>query len=157
MEYSLRDAKNTDLQIIRNLSVELSEKEAEEFDPTIDPEWNTEEDATKYFEARITQEDGFAMVAEEDEEVVGYILGRLRNAEDYRTDLDIAELETMYVKPEYRSQGIGTNFIQHFESWASEQNADRMRVEVTSQNEGGIQFYERNGLEDYARIMEKNL
>lgn len=157
MSFNLRDAEDTDLEIIQELSVKLSEKEAEEFDSTIDPQWNTSEEATEYFETRITEEDGFAVVAEEDERIVGYIVGGLRNAEEYRNELDIAELETMYVEPGHRSQGIGTRFVDRFESWAEEHNADRMRVEVTSQNEDGIRFYERNGLQDYAQIMEKEL
>lgn len=156
MTYKIRVAEFEDLEIIQELSVRLSEKEEEEFDPTIDPEWNTTEEATEYFRERIKEENGFALVVEDDE-VVGYAVGGIREAESYRDDLDIAELETMYVELEYRSQGIGTKFMEEFEEWAEEQNADRIRVEVTSQNEKGISFYEKNGLEDYARIMEKEL
>jgi len=156
MNYQIRSASLDDLEVIQDLSVKLSEKEEQEFDPTIDPEWNKTEEATEYFRHRIQEEDGFALVVE-DKKVVGYIIGGLREAESYRNNLDIAELETMYVEPKYRSQGIGTRFVDKFENWAEQREADRMRVEVTSQNKKGISFYEDNGLEDYARIMEKEL
>jgi ribosomal protein S18 acetylase RimI-like enzyme len=157
MNYELRVAETDDLEIIQDLSVKLSEKEAEEFDPTIDPEWNKTDEATEYFQEKINGETGFALVVEDNQEVVGYAVGGIREAESYRHDLDIAELESMYVEPEYRSQGIGTEFVEEFEQWASEHDADRMRIEVTSQNEKGINFYEEQGLEDYARTMEKDL
>jgi GNAT superfamily N-acetyltransferase len=157
MAYSIRLAESEDLETIQQLSVRLSEKEQKEFDPTIDPDWNTTEEAMKYFKDRVEDEDGFAMVAEADSEIVGYAVGGLRGAESYRNDLDIAELETMFVRPKYRSQGIGSDFMSEFEIWADRKNADRLRVEVTSQNSGGRRFYKREGLEDYARIMEKEL
>lgn len=157
MNYELRVAEPDDLDVIQELSVKLSEKEAEEFDHTIDPEWNTSEEATEYFQERINGEIGFAFVVEDNQEVVGYAIGGIKDSESYRHDLEIAELESMYVEPEYRSQGIGTQFVGKFETWALEQNADRMRVEVTSQNKKGINFYKEQGLEDYARTMEKDL
>lgn len=156
MDYSVRSAKTEDIEVIQDLTVELSEKEKEEFDPTIDPEWNTTGEAEDYLEGKLG-EDGFAVIAEDDENIIGYAIGSVRGAEDYRGDIEIAELESMYVKSEYRSRGIGTEFMEEFEQWANESNADRLRVEVTSQNEDGIRFYENRGLEDYARIMEKDL
>jgi GNAT superfamily N-acetyltransferase len=63
----------------------------------------------------------------------------------------------MYIRPEYRAQGTGTEFVKEFEAWPEEENADRMRVEVTSQNEKRISFYEDQGLQDYARTMEKDI
>lgn len=156
MKYEIRSSELEDLERVQELSVRLSEKEAEEFDATIDPEWNTSEEATQYFKERITDEDGFAVVVEDDQ-VVGYAVGSIRDAEAYREDLQVAGLESMYVEPEYRSQGIGTEFMEEFEEWAENSNADRMRVEVTSQNREGIRFYEKNGLKDYARIMEKKI
>ncbi|MFB6245382.1 MAG: N-acetyltransferase family protein [Candidatus Nanohaloarchaea archaeon] len=157
MNYELRIAEPDDLEIIKDLSVKLSEKEAEEFDSTIDPEWNNTDEAEEYFQQRINENSGFAFVVEDNQEVVGYAVGGIRDAESYREDLRIAELETMYVEPDYRREGIRTEFVNEFQRWAEEKDADRMRVEVTSQNEKGISFYENQGLEDYARIMEKDL
>ncbi len=157
MEYRTRVAEPEDLEVVQDLSVQLSEKEAEEFDDTIDPEWNKTGEAGDYFRERITNGRSFAVVAEKDEQVVGYAVGGIHESEEYRKNLDIAELESMYVLPEYRSHGIGTEFVERFERWAEEHNVERLRVEVTSQNKKGIRFYENNGLEDYARTMEKEL
>lgn len=157
MQAEIRKASIEDLNTIQELSIKLSEKEAEEFDSTIDPEWNSTEEATEYFRERITEENSFAMVAEDDGQVTGYAIGAITEAEEYREDLEIAELETMYILPEYRSQGIGTELMEQFTSWSEEKDANRLRVEATAQNEGTIRFYRENGFEDYALTLEIDL
>lgn len=99
MNYQIRTAEDEDIGYIESLSVKLSEKESEEFDPAIDSEWNTSEEATEYFKQRINSEDRFALVVEDEADIVGYAVGGIRDAESYREDLQITELESMYVNP----------------------------------------------------------
>lgn len=155
MQTEVRKAAVEDLDAIQELSIRLSEKEEEEFDPTIDPEWNSTEDATEYFGERITENNGFAMVAEEDGKVTGYTIGSITETEEYRDDLKVAELETMYILPKYRGKGIGTELVNQFNSWSEEKDADRLRVEATAQNKDAIRFYRENGFEDYALTLER--
>ena len=157
MSTEIREAKVEDLEAIQELSIKLSDKEAEEFDPTIDPEWNSTEEAVDYYRKRINEENGFAMVAEDDGQITGYVLGSITDTEAYREDLNIAELGSMYILPEYRSQGIGTELMEQFNSWSKEKDADRLRVEATAQNEDAIRFYRDNGFEDYALTLEREL
>ncbi len=63
----------------------------------------------------------------------------------------------MYILPEYRSQGIGTELMEQFNSWSEEKGADRLRVEATAQNEEAIRFYRENGFDDYALILEREI
>lgn len=152
----IREAGIDDVERIQQLSVKLSEWEQEEFDPTIDPDWNTTDQATNFFEQRVHE--GFAYVAEDDSEVVGYLVGAVNGSEVYREDLNIAELESMYLMPDYRGQGLGTRLAERFENDATEQHdVSRIRVEVTAHNERGREFYRALGLEDYAITMEKEV
>lgn len=151
----IREADLEDVERIQELSVKLSEWEQEEFDPTIDPDWNTTEQATNFFEQRVHE--GFAYVAEDESRIVGYLVGAVNGSEVYRDDLTVAELESMYLMPDYRGQGLGTELAERFEDDAVEHGADRIRVEVTAQNERGREFYRALGLEDYAVTMEKKV
>ena len=144
---SIREADIDDLEPIQELSVKLSEKEEKEFDGTIDPSWNTSEEATEWFRKRI--EEDFSLVVVEDDELVGYAVGALRDSEDYREELLIAELESMYLKPDHRSEGMGSRLMERFEEWAGEKGAERIRAEVTAQNDKGI--------EGYAEVLEKDI
>lgn len=152
---SIREAEAEELEALQGLSVKLSEKEEGEFDSTIDPSWNTSSEAADWFRERI--ENDFSLVVEDDGELVGYAVGTLRGSEDYRDDLLIAELESMYLEKDYRSDGLGSELMERFEEWALSQEADRIRTEVTAQNSKGIEFYRKNGLQGYAEIMEKDI
>jgi ribosomal protein S18 acetylase RimI-like enzyme len=157
MQTEIREAEVKDLDVIEELSVKLSAKESEEFDSTINPEWSSTEEAKDYFRERINEENGFAIVIENEGQVVGYALGSITDAEACREDLEIAELGSMYIMPEYRSQGIGTELMEQFTSWSEEKDADRLRVEATAQNKDAIRFYRENGFEDYALTLEREL
>mgnify|MGYP006281764159 CR=1 FL=1 len=157
MDTIIKDAKSEDIEVIQELNTRLSEKEAEEFDPTIDPEWISTEEAFKHYKQRIQEKDGFAKKVEHNEQVVGYAIGGIHGSESYREDLKIAELETMYILPEYRSNGIGTELVENFTTWAEKEDADRLRVEATAQNEDAIRFYRENGFKDYALTLEREL
>lgn len=155
MGAEIREAELEDTGRIQELSVRLSEKEREEFDPTIDPDWNTTGEATDYFRKRIYE--GLAYVAVKDSRVVGYLIGAVNGSEEYREELTVAEIESMYLLPDYRGKGIGTDLAERFEQEAKELGADRLRVEVTSENQRGHEFYRSLGLEDYAITMEKEV
>lgn len=156
MEAEIRKAQLEDVDRIQELSVKLSEWEEENFDSTIDPDWNTTDEATEWFEQRVYE--GYAYVAETGEEIVGYLVGAVNGSEVYRDDLTIAELESMYLIPEYRGEGIGTELAEQFESDVTEEHdVDRIRVEVTAENEAGRDFYRSLDLEDYSVKMEKEV
>lgn len=157
MGYSIRKAVLDDLKTVQSLSINLSEKEADEFDPTLEPGWNRSEEAVTYLEEKIVGEESMALVAETEDKTVGYIVASIKDAEVYRKMDKIAEIESMYILPEYRSNGIGSEFVQKFFTWAEDRDVDRLRVEATSQNTDGISFYRENGFEDYSLTLEKNL
>jgi GNAT superfamily N-acetyltransferase len=150
----LRKAETSDIEKIQQLNADLSEKEKEEYDPTIDPDYTLTDEAADWYRKRI--ENGFAQVAEKDGETIGYIIAGTHQAENFRQIHKIAELETMYLKPEHRGKGIGTEFVENFKDWAEKQDVDRLRVEASAENEGAIKFYRRNGFKDYAVTLEED-
>jgi GNAT superfamily N-acetyltransferase len=64
------------------------------------------------------------------------------------TELDIPELQDMYVLPERRSQGIGGALVGAAERLAAERGHDRCSLSVSDANLRAQSFYERLG---YAR------
>jgi len=156
METQIRQAKTSDIERIQELNAELSKMEAEEYDPTIDPEWTLTEEAANWYRERINQGNGYAVIAQQDEQVIGYAIGVAGSAEVFRTTDTLAELETMYLQPEHRGQGIGTKLMENFKDWTEEKDADRLRVEASAQNKGAIRFYRENGFEDYALTLEED-
>lgn len=157
MKHKIRDAGIADLNVVQKLSRKLSVKEEEEFDSTIDPSWSTSEDAEDYFKDRIQGKDGYAIVAEYKEEVIGYLIGGLHEAEDFRDTETIAEAETMYIEPDYRGKGLGTRMFENFLEWTKETDAERARVEASAGNDMAINFYRSHDFEDYALSLEREI
>lgn len=156
MNVKIREAEKPDIQKIQELNAELSEKEANEYDPTIDPEYTYTEEAENWYRGLI-QDTGFAKVAEKDGEIIGYAVGDISHAEEFRNIEKIAILESMYLKPEHRSKGIGTEFVNKFKTLAEKQDAERIRVEASAENTDAIRFYREKGFKDYSLTLEKDV
>jgi hypothetical protein len=101
MDSKIRKASTGDIQRIQELNAELLEMEAEKHDPTIDAEWTLTEEAANWYRERINQGNGFAVVAQEDEEVIGYAIGVTGSAEIFRTTDTLPEHGAMYLTPKY--------------------------------------------------------
>lgn len=54
-------------------------------------------------------------------------------------------LEDLYVRPEYRGQGIGFALLRHLAALCRERNYGRLEWSVLNWNEPSIQFYKRLG------------
>ncbi|CVI71701.1 putative acetyltransferase YhhY [Clostridiales bacterium CHKCI001] len=83
----------------------------------------------------------FLLIAEVDQEIVGYIMaerGRL-NRVSHRAYIVIG------IRERYRGRGIGTEFFKRLEKWAKEQQLVRLELTVMCSNTSAKQLYEKNG------------
>ena len=157
MEIEIRKATIEDLEIILDLNLKLFEKEYQEFDKTFDCEWTKSEEGRKYFSNRILKDSGCALIASVDGRVVGYLVGGFVKPESYRLVSKMVELEDMYVLEEFRSKGVGAKLCEQFLAWADEKGVKRLRVTASAQNKRAIEFYRKNGFEDYDITLEKGI
>ena len=114
-------------------------------------DWGTEE----YWRTRIGQYLGnelhpqhalkprVAFVAEEGDRVVGLIAGHLTR----RFGCD-GELEWIFIRPELRKSGVGSQLFHCLAQWFVVQNARKICVDVEPTNYPARRFYARHGAED---------
>jgi GNAT superfamily N-acetyltransferase len=114
MEVIIRNATLNDLQKIQELNLKLFEKEHKEYDPLLNMDWTFSEAGTKYYQDRISKNDGCVLVAIIDDKIIGYLCGGLTEAENYRHLPIVAELENTFVLNEFRSKGIGKQLYNKF-------------------------------------------
>lgn len=158
MEYKIRQAKIEDLDRISELVSNLVRKEYDEFDKTIDPNHVSGQRAQDYFKQRIEDDSkGVLLVAEVEEQIVGYFIGGLGIVEDYRLLDRIAEGESMFILDQYRGLGIGTEFVRLFEDWCRSKDIKRVRIVASAGNTEAIKLYHRLGYKDYDVKLEKDL
>ena len=145
----------SDLDKIIVLNQHLCEKEHKMFDKTTNMNYSLTEFGKNYFIERINS--GNAFVALDNGEVIGYLIGSLVPPEPYRTVSKFAELENMIVLEKYRSKGVGKKLIDKFVEWCMSHKLNRIKVYASAQNLKAINFYKREGFNEYSIILEKEI
>lgn len=78
-------------------------------------------------------------VAFEDGQVVGIAVMHIA--------LGTAELDYIYVKPEYQGKGVAKQLFFTVEATAQSEGAEGLRLNVTEGNERAINFYKKQGMQ----------
>ena len=143
---NIRIATINDLNAVQELNNSLFELEFNNFDDTLKVGWPFEKDGKEYFEYMIENE--IVFVAEAEEKIVGYLAGSICEQISYITET-FAELDNMCIDDQYRRFGIGTLLINEFKKYCKEKNIQNIKVTASAKNSRAIQFYIKNGFEDY--------
>jgi diamine N-acetyltransferase len=156
-ETIIRKANLSDLKDIQMLNHLLFEKEYKEYDKLLNLKWTYGPQGTNYFKNKLSRPDNAGFVAVINKKVVGYIVGEITRAERYRNLPKIAEIDNMLVLEAYRGKGIGTLLYNTFLKWCNDEKVKIIRVQATAQNIQAINFYRKNGFNDYTLVLENNL
>lgn len=143
---NIRKATLQDLKSIQILNDNLFDLEFNNFDDTIKRDWALEKEGKEYFEYMINNE--IVFVAQIEETIVGYLSGSICEQISYIKET-FAELDNMCIDDEYRRFGIGTLLINEFKKYCKEKNIENIKVTASAKNNRAIQFYLKNGFEDF--------
>lgn len=92
----------------------------------------------------------FALVAERDEQAIGYAIVRSRKAiAGYSSGERVGVLESLAVLGEARTQGVGAALLEAVDRELTQQGVTELIVGVLPQNERALRFYERRGFSPY--------
>ena len=83
-----------------------------------------------------------AILAEKDDEVIGFIAGHLT-----RRFHCAGELQWINVSADHRCQGVATGLLRELAGWFASNNARRICVDVQPRNAAARAFYTHNGAE----------
>jgi len=142
----IRKANIEDLIKVQELNNNLFELEFNNFDDTLKVGWPFEKEGKEYFENMI--KNNIVFVAEVEEKIVGYLAGSICEQTSYITET-FAELDNMCIDDEYRRLGIGTLLMDEFKEYCKENKVQNIKVTASAKNSRAIQFYMKNGFEDY--------
>jgi GNAT superfamily N-acetyltransferase len=155
MRTKIRTAGRADLDAVVGLAVELFAEDAGQRDPYTDLDWPKRE-GHAYFGRIIQDATTNCFLAEVDGEIIGSLVARIKRESSLRP-VRMAELESMYVRPERRSQGVGAALVAEFFGWARRQRADRASVTAFAGNDRAVEFYARHGFEPKSLSFERSL
>lgn len=57
----------------------------------------------------------------------------------------------------WRGEGLGAELLAFVESWAEDRDCEYVALAATLDNEGAVDFYEREGLERFGYVLETEL
>jgi len=152
---NIRKATIDDLEHILALNKKLFEYEAG-FTGEFNQEWTCSQAGQEFFKTRLENENVFALIAEEDSSVLGYILVRIQETAFRKRNL-IAEVEHLFIQEEMREKGVGTMLMEEIKKILRSKNVPRLKVQALSKNTNAISFYKKHGFSEFLSILEIDL
>lgn len=146
MKIDIRKANMNDLIHIQKLNNSLFDLEYNNYDSTLKLGWPFEKDGEEYFINRI--KNNLIFVAEINGKIVGYLAGSILEEISYTIET-FAELDNMCIDTNYRGYGIGSKLIDEFKNYCKNLGIENIKVTAYAQNKQAINFYMKNGFQDY--------
>jgi ribosomal protein S18 acetylase RimI-like enzyme len=144
-DIQIRKATPDDIDRIIELNYALFQEDAGQRDPYMNLNWPNEE-GQAHFSKLVSGEDSVCLLATGSGEVIGYLVGYIWDGGKLRP-VKMAELESMYIHPTWRSQGVGRLLAEEFTQWAQMQGAQRVSVTAYAANTRAVEFYQGLGFE----------
>ena len=152
MKYIIEQAKLEDAKELDKMLTSLIQDERENYDKNINENYKVKD----FFEQKIGKERNCVLVAKADNQILGYVYGFIQdNGQVF--DTKIAQLDSIFVKNEYRGQKIAKNLIQEFVNWAKNQGASEVELSVCKGNKKAINLYKNEGFEEDKLILSKKI
>ena len=141
---NFRSAEINDLPILYEFEQGIISTERP-FDSTL------KNDPINYYDlkAMINAKDTELIVALINDEIIGAAYVKISKAQTYLKFDKYAYLGFMYVKPEYRGQGISQKIIDKLRNWAKSKKLNELRLDVYNDNRKAVFAYEKFGFKKY--------
>lgn len=148
--YIIRESSLEDTEVLDKL-LTLLIRDEKKYDSNINEEFVVE----NFYENIINKDCNIIYVAEEDNKIVGYLYGYIK--ENDVTLENTAVLDALYVIDEYRNKGVATSLVNGFKSWSRENNARYIEVQVLNKNIDAFNLYKMLGFNELKSILVNDL
>ena len=97
------------------------------------------------------------MVAQSGNKIIASGYARIENAKPYLKHRKHAYFGFMYVRPDYRGNGLNQKIIKALQQWSSAKGISEIRLDVYHENAPAIKAYEKAGFSKHMIEMRMNL
>lgn len=87
----------------------------------------------------------------------GFIFGFIKFEKGEFCHESMAKIDALYVKEEFRNQGIATKLIEEFNNWCISKNVIKTEIGVFKKNESAFILYKKLGFEETTIYLSKKL
>jgi ribosomal protein S18 acetylase RimI-like enzyme len=156
MNITIRRADSKDYEIYDRMFACLNDLHAAEH-PGIFQSISGHIHTPEFFGELLADPNSALFIAEWDGQPAGFLLMKLRTSPDYpiMTPRLYAVVDSVYVHPQFRMQGLGEMLMLTGEEWALENGADSLELNVYDFNTAARGLYEKLGYQTLSRKMLK--
>lgn len=153
MSFTIRPAAPSDAVVVARLNAGLFAEDSARHDPATDQDWPAREGA-RYFAELLGTDRAAGWLALREATPIGYAVGRLAGPHEVRPVVR-ADLESIFVVPDRRSDGVGAALVDAFSAWAVENGAAELTVTAYAANERAVAFYAKHGFRPRSVILTR--
>jgi len=156
MTFEIRRATARDIKQILPVWGELAGFHAS-LDPAFTPssEWPREYGA--YLKTLMAREDTLALVAKENQEIIGYAVGRITTLPPFFEHRFRGYIHDVYVRGEFRRRGLGRRLVEEILAWFGRRGVTLVELTVAANNSEAFPFWKRLGFFVYMHQMKREL
>lgn len=141
----IRKADSSDLDTLISLGKDLHLVE-KQFEPLLK---FSKSEAIERYKKELQNSKSIFLIAEENQEFLGYLYGYLEMVDYLEASSPEAQLELIYLKPEARGKGIATKMVSEFVSWSKKQGAFRVKAGIYEKNAASKKLFLRSDFKPY--------
>ena len=140
MNFTISKAMLNEISEINNMLTDLIQDERKNYDSNINENYKVQE----FYEKLIDSDNKIILVARDNDIILGYVYGFIQDNGNLFNN-KIAQLDALFVKEQYRGNGIARSLMKDFINWAEEKGAAYIELSVCKGNTNAINLYENEG------------
>ena len=140
LNFNISKAMLNEIPEINDMLTDLIQDERKNYDSNINENYKVQE----FYEKLIDNEDKIILVARDNDIILGYVYGFIQDNGNLFNN-KIAQLDALFVKEQYRGNGIARSLMKDFINWAEEKGAAYIELSVCKDNTNAINLYENEG------------
>ena len=140
MNFTISKAMLNEISEINDMLTDLIQDERKNYDSNINENYKVQE----FYEKLIDNEDKIILVARDNDIILGYVYGFIQDNGNLFNN-KIAKLDALFVKEQYRGNGIARSLMREFINWAKKEEVAYVELSVCKDNTNAINLYENEG------------
>ena len=105
----------------------------------------------------IDKDNNQLFIAVYNNEIVGYAYVKIITSSDSPEIYTEASISGIYIKENYRRQGIATKLINEAKKWCINKGVSYLKLNVLEGNRTALNLYKKLGFNDFSRVLRNKL
>ena len=140
LKFTISKAMLNEISEINSMLTDLIQDERKNYDSNINESYKVQE----FYEKFVDNDNEIILVARDNDIILGYVYGFIQDNGNLFNN-KIAQLDALFVKEQYRGNGIARSLMNEFINWAEEKGAAYIELSVCKDNTNAINLYENEG------------